>query len=131
MSKKWVAVVSSAVLEMEQLVRHAAVPAIPGEKVPRAIARAAHRLGFSRGRTESYWYRKIKHPPEEEVERARQVAVERTRDAELLKNEYRRARDIMARLETRLAVIDADFHQPTIAALRNMGGQKAGPGDAE
>lgn len=124
-------VVSSAVMEMSRLVRYAASPSVPGERVPHAIARAARRLGFDRGRTESFWYGKVKSPTPEELEAARRVAVERARDLELLRDEYCRAFDILARLETRLAVVDEDFHQPSISALRHMASGAAGPGDAE
>lgn len=119
--------VSSAVMEMSRLVRHAASPPIAGEKVPHAIARAARRLGFERGRVESFWYGKAKAVSPEELETARRVAVERAKDAELLRNEYRRAIDILARLEAPLASIDADFHSAQIRALRDVAGGEAGP----
>jgi hypothetical protein len=124
-------VVNSAVMEMSRLVRYAASPAVPGEKPPHAIARAARRLGFDKGRTTSYWYGKVLAPSPEELETARRVAVEHARDLELLRNEHRRALDILARLETRLATIDPDFHQPDTAALRDMARAASGAGDAE
>lgn len=126
MSKKQRSFVSAAV-EMQRLVRLAASPSEPGERVPHAIARAARRLGFTRGRTESFWYGKVRSVDPEELEKARAEAVRRARDAELLRNEHRRALDILARLETALAVVDADFHQPSISALRDMAGGEAGP----
>lgn len=119
-SKKLGFVVSSAVLEMTRLVRQAASPAIPGEKVPHAIARAARRIGLAKGRVESFWYGKARKVEPDELEAARQAAVERTKDAELLRDEYRRAVAILARLEARLTVVDADFHSPEIGALRDM-----------
>ena len=122
-------VVTAAVMEMTRLVRSAASPAVPGEKVAHAIARAARRLGFDRGRTESFWYGKVRAPSPEELETARAVAVKHAKDLELLRNEHRRALDILARLETRLAVIDPDFHQPSLAALRDVAGGAAGAGD--
>lgn len=130
MSKKSGLFVSSAVMEMSRLVRYAASPSVPGEKVPHAIARAAHRLGFTRGRTESFWYGKVRGVDPHELEAARRVAVERARDLELLRDEYRRAVDILARLETRLAVVDEDFHQPDIRAIRDVAGGAVGAGDA-
>lgn len=120
MSKKLGSFVSSAVMEMSRLVRLAASPSVPGERVPHAIARAARRIGLARGRTESFWYGKARHVSPEELEAARQAAVARAKDAELLRNEYRRAIDILARLEARLTVVDADFHSPEIGAARDM-----------
>ncbi len=120
---------SSAALEMSRLVRHAAAPPIAGEKVPHAIARAARRLGFDRGRVESFWYGKVRVVSSDELEIARRVAVERAKDAELLKHEYRRAVDILARLEAGLAAIDPDFHSTQISALRDMAGGEVSPGD--
>lgn len=124
-------VVTEAVVEMARLVRGAAAPAIPGEKVPHAIARAAQRLGVPRGRVASFWYGKARTVEPEEIERARDVAVRRSKDMELLRNEHRRALDILARLEAGLAAVDPDFHSPQIAALRDMAGRSAGPGSSD
>jgi hypothetical protein len=123
--------VASAVMEMTRLVRAAASPAVPGEKVPHAIARAAHRLGISRGRATSYWYGKARVIPEEDLERARDAAVRRAKDAELLRDDYQRALAILARLEAGLASLDADFHQPQIDAVRDIRRSASRPGDAE
>src|SRR5258708_7445211 len=57
--------------EMRVLVRQAAEPAVAGEGVKAAIARAARRLGFSYGRTKRYWYQEVLHPFAVDVERAR------------------------------------------------------------
>lgn len=127
MSKKWGSVVGSAVVEMARLVRGAAAPAVPGERVPHAIARAANRLGFDRGRVTSFWYGKARHVDPEELERARDEAVRRAKDAELLRHEHRRAFEILARLEAALTAIDPDFHGPTISALRDMASRETGP----
>lgn len=121
--------VTSAALEMGRLVRLAASPTVPGEQVSHAISRAARRLGFTRGRVASFWYGKARGPSPEELETARIVAVQHAKDLELLRNEHRRALDILARLETRLAVVDPDFNQPGMAALRNVASREAGPGD--
>ncbi len=130
-AKKEKSVVSSAVMEMSRLVRLAASPAIPGEKVPHAIARAARRLGVTRGRAECLWYGKIKNIPPEELDATRAEAIKRSRDAELLRNEHRRALDILARLEAGLAAIDPDFFSQDIDAYRDMAGGEAGPGDSD
>lgn len=130
MSEKPEPIVISAVLEMSQLVRSAASPAVPGERVPHAIARAARRLGWDRGRVTSFWYGKASRVSPEELERARQVAAERAKDVGLLRNEYRRALSILARLEAGLAAIDADFHQPTISAARSIRRGAAGTGNS-
>lgn len=123
-------VVTAAVMEMTRLVRSAASPAVPGEKVAHAIARAARRLGFDRGRTASFWYGKVRSPSPEELETARRVALKHAKDLELLRNEHRRAVDLLARLEARLATIDPDFHEPSLSALRDMAGGAPRPGDA-
>ncbi len=128
--KKGSRIVTSAALEMGRLVRLAASPVVPGEHVDYAIRRAARRLGFTIGRVKSFWYGKARGPSPEELETAREVAVKHARDLELLRNEHRRAVEILARLEGRLATIDEDFHQPSISALRDMAGGKIGPGDA-
>lgn len=130
MSKKRGSVVTSAVMEMARLVRLSAAPAVPGEKVPHAIARAAQRLGLTRVRTSAFWYGTARAVSPEELEAARDVAVRRAKDAELLRNEHRRALDILARLEAGLAAIDPDFHGPTISALRDMAGRATGPGNS-
>lgn len=124
-------VVTTAVVEMARLVRGAASPAVPGEKVPHAIARAAQRLGWDRGRVASFWYGKARAVTPEELERARDVATRRAKDAELLRDEYRRALGILARLEAGLAAIDADFHSETIAALRDVARPPFGHGNPE
>lgn len=131
MSKKSGWVVSAVVLEMSRLVRKAAEPAVPGERVPHAIARAAHRLGLERRRTESFWYGKARAVAPDELERARAEAVRRSRDAELLRHEHRRALDILARLEAALAAQDPDFHGPTIDAARDMARHAPGAGDSD
>lgn len=113
--------VSDTAIEMATLVRHAAAPAVPGEKVAHAISRAAHRLGFTRGRTQSFWYGNAKAEPQE-LERARAEATKRAKDLELLRNEYRRAVDILARIEARLTRTDEDFYSPDISALRDITG---------
>lgn len=128
--KKGSRVVTSAALEMGRLVRLAASPVVPGEHIDYAIGRAARRLGFTRGRVKSFWYGKAKGPSPEELETARQVAVKHARDLELLRNEHRRAVEILARLETRLATIDPDFHEPDTTALRDMARAASGAGDA-
>lgn len=122
---------TAAVVEMARLVRGAAAPAVPGEKVPHAIARAASRLGLPRGRVASFWYGKARTVAPEELERARDIASRRSKDAELLRDDYRRALNILARLEAGLASIDEDFHGPQIAALRDVAGRAAGPGSAD
>lgn len=116
---------------MCRLIRLAAAPAVPGERVPHAIARAARRLGLSRGRAESFWYGKAKAVSPEELERAREVAARNAKDAEQLKHEYRRAVEILARLEAGLAAIDPDFHSPSMRALRDLAGRKAGSRDSD
>jgi hypothetical protein len=115
---------------MARLVRLSAAPAIPGEKVPHAIARAAQRLGLSRGRVTTFWYGKARHVAPEELEAARDVAVRRAKDAELLRHEHRRALDILARLEAGLTAIDPDFHSETLGAIKHFTRELAGSRDS-
>lgn len=131
MLKKSEGVVTSAVLEMSRLVRAAASPSIPGERVPHAIARAARRLGFERGRVTSFWYGKAKSVSPEELERARDEAIKRAHDAELLRDDYQRARNILARLEACLTATDPDFFSPEIDAARDMASGPLGPRNPE
>lgn len=122
---------TAAVVEMARLVRGAAAPAVPGEKVPHAIARAAQRLGLPRGRVASFWYGKARTVTPEDLERARDIAARRSKDVELLRNEHRRALDILARLEACLTATDADFHGPSIDAFRDMARDPSRPGSPE
>lgn len=122
--------VAAALAEMTRLVRLSAAPAIPGEKVLHAIARAAQRIGLSRGRIRSFWYGFARNVTPEELEAARDVAVRRAKDAELLRHEYRRALDILARLEAGLATIDPDFHSETLRAVEHFTRELAGPGNS-
>ena len=122
---------TSAVVEMARLVRGAASPSIPGEKVPHAIARAANRLGLSKGRVTSFWYGKARSVTPEELERAREVAIRRAKDAELLRNEHQRAITILARLEAGLTAIDPDFYSHEISAARELVSRETGTGDPE
>lgn len=113
MSKKRGSVVTAAVVEMARLVRLSAAPAVPGEKVPHAIARAAHRLGLSRGRVASFWYGKARHVSPEELERAREEAVRRAKDAELGSGSDANAvgwkRTKRSHVERRLTILIADY----------------------
>ena len=127
--KKGSRVVTSAALEMGRLVRLAASPPVPGEHVDYAIGRAARRLGFTRGRVKSFWYGKARGPSPEELETARLVAVKHAHDLELLRNEHRRALDILARIEARLTRTDEAFFSPEIGALRDMAGGAPRAGD--
>lgn len=111
-------VVTEAVVEMARLVRGAAAPPVPGEKVPHAIARAARRLGFSKGRVKAFWYGEARKVLPEEWERAREIALKQSRDLELLRDEHRRAVALLARIEAGLTAVDPDFYQPEIDAAR-------------
>jgi hypothetical protein len=122
-------IVTSAALEMGRLVRLAASPMIPGEQVPHAIARAARRLGISKSRVHGFWYGKVRNPTPEEYETARQAAVKHAHDMELLRDEHRRAIDILARIEARLATLDPASAGSGAASLRDMAGSQARPRD--
>jgi hypothetical protein len=72
----------------------------------------------------SFWYGKALVGPEE-LERARAEATKRAKDVGLLRDEYRRAIDILARIEARLTRTDEDFYSPDISALRDIAGVEA------
>lgn len=120
---------TSAAIEMERLVRLAASPMIPGEQVPHAIARAARRLGIARGRVQSFWYGKARNCTPDELEAARAAAVQHAHDLELLRNEHRRALEILARIEARLALTDEGQAGPMVGHDRDRAGRTARAGD--
>lgn len=120
--------VTSAAVEMGRLVRLAASPTVSGEQVPHAISRAARRLGFSKGRVQSFWYGKARNPSPEEYETARKVAVQHARDLELFRDEQRRAFEILARLEARIAALDEAPSQPRTTEVRPVAGREVGTG---
>lgn len=117
---------TSAALEMGRLVRLAASPMVPGERVPHAIARAARRLGISKSRVHGFWYGKVRNPTPEEYETARQAAVKHAHDMELLRDEHRRAIEILARVEARLTALDPAAAGAGAASVRELADREAG-----
>ncbi len=119
---------TSAAVEMERLVRLAASPTVPGEQVPHAISRAARRLGFTKGRVQSFWYGKARNPSPEEIETARKVAIQHARDLELFRDEQRRAFEILERIEARLAALDQAPPVPPPPSVRPVDERQTGAG---
>ena len=66
--------------EMAGWMREAAQPAVPGETVGSAIARAARVLRLKRGRVKKYWYREVTAPPAHEVDAVRMRIAQRRRE---------------------------------------------------
>ncbi|MFT8245215.1 hypothetical protein [Roseomonas sp. BN140053] len=76
----------SAAHEMHELVHEAARPAVPGERVGAAIARAAKVLGLPYARARAHWYRLARQVTAEEADtlraRRRQLMIERAQQLE-------------------------------------------------
>lgn len=102
--------------EASSLLRTLASPAIPGERVAGAIARAAHRGGLTFQRARSVWYEEARAILAVEMDRIRD-AVERERQRSA--TEFRTHDEALG---DRLALIELE-----LAALRS---RLAGPLDA-
>lgn len=57
--------------EMQQIVRHAARPYEPGERIAALINRSARRLGLNYRRARAYWYGEVRMIPSHEADRLR------------------------------------------------------------
>lgn len=66
--------------EIHRLVREAAEPAIPGERVTGAIQRAARALGLSYARARSHWYGLARLVPAEEADALRLARIQLNRE---------------------------------------------------
>jgi hypothetical protein len=84
------------------------------------IGRAAALAGFDWERARKIWYgdRRYTIRPDEVV-KARRAALMAAKDAA---NEYRELTSLIARLEASLRVLDAEFHEPSIDAMRAVAG---------
>lgn len=100
---------------IQRLVRLSAAPAILGEPVPDAIARAARRCGVSVGRANSYWYGKAREVPAAELDAIRAAAVRYGDDPRFLREET-------ARLSAALEDVGV--------AIDRMAGKAAGHGNS-
>lgn len=106
-------------IELAELMRKAAEPAVPGELVVHAINRAARRLGITRRAAKGFWYTERRQVPSDLMDRARAIAAEPI--VQRGQDEFRALADRIARLEAALRVSDPDFHSDQIDALGQLG----------
>jgi hypothetical protein len=100
-----------------QCLRELSEPWERGDKIKRAIERAARAAGLSYWRAFDIWYGKARTLlPEESA--AIESALERKR-SEAERNELHQLKLRLARLEARMATTDADFFREDIAGLRS------------
>lgn len=104
-----------------RLLRDVAAPAVPGERVVHAIARAARRLGWDRGRTKRLWYREARRVDADEM-----LAIDRYLKREAT-DEFARLNARIARVEASLRVSDPDMYGPDIDALHALGRRPDSP----
>ena len=110
--------------EASTLLRRAAEPQPVGDSVKSAIGRAARRVGITFSRTQDIWYREARTVRADEMDAIRKAAAQRTKEQEA-RHEYR---ELMARLttmESRLAALAKDTHQPLIDAHQQADSQSS------
>jgi hypothetical protein len=121
---------TSLALEAEQLVKDAAAPCKPGEKIKAQLNRACERLGYhsDRWRVRAAWYREAGCWSASALEelRSRAAAWKERRDS-LTQAKLDKYGAIDAALADRLETLDPDFYRAEIArlrdAVRRLGGQ--------
>lgn len=89
-----------------------------GDKIKRAIERAAKRSGLSYWRAFDLWYGKARRIEQFEIEQV-SAALAKKRKEEA-RHELHELRTRMERLESMLAQVDSDFHRETIAQVRRQ-----------
>ena len=88
------------------------------EKMVAIIERSARLAGLSYSRAYEIWYRRARRIEHAEVVRIKEALRQKTRlDA---RNELHELRLRLARLESVLAISDADFHRETIDLMRQQ-----------
>jgi hypothetical protein len=93
-----------------------------GEPVKAAIARAAKMAGLGYWRAFDIWYGKARRVERYEREQIYKALAEKQRSA--TRNELHELKLRLARLESDLAIRDAEFYSADIAGLRVAGGVK-------
>lgn len=88
-----------------------------GDKIKRAIERAARRSGLSYWRAFDLWYGKARRVEQFEIDQVA-AALEHKRKEEA-RNELHELRTRLARLESLLAQTDPDFHRETLNQTRH------------
>ncbi len=96
-----------------------------GEKVKVAIDRAAKLAGLPYWRAFDIWYAKARQIEVFEIEKIAD-AIQEKNEKEAA-NELRDLKSRLARLESRLAAGDANFHSPSIDHARELVRQLGGP----
>jgi sirohydrochlorin ferrochelatase len=109
--------------EMKSSLRLIAEPVHAGESIKALIAKAARRVGFEYWRTHDLWYGRARRIDVAELEAVR--ARVRAKEEAQANAEIAELRARLQRLESALAVADADFFGPAREALRgSMGGAR-------
>lgn len=95
-----------------------AEPWVGGERVKRAIERAAKRAGLSYWRAFDIWYGKARQIQQFELDAIADALGQKRKEDQ--RNEAHELRLRITRLESLLAQADADFYRPQITALRDQ-----------
>jgi hypothetical protein len=98
--------------------RELSEPWAGGEKVKRAIERAAKRASLSYWRAFDIWYGKARKIEQFEIDAIAEAIDTKRREA--ARNELHELRSRLERFESLLAQIDPDFHRNTIAQTRQQ-----------
>lgn len=116
--------------QASELVRDV-VPVNGGATIRARILATARRLGWNYSRTRDVWYEQARRIDAHEMDQLR--AALKKKEAQEANDDIQQLRARLARLETVLAVADADFHGPHIEAvrgqMRGLGGVADSAGD--
>jgi hypothetical protein len=93
-----------------------AEPSRRGDRVKRAIARAAHLSGLSYWRTYDLWYRKARRVRDQEIAAITQALDKKS--AGDVRHELSELRLSLEKLEARVSRADASFNRPTIDLVK-------------
>lgn len=106
-----------AAVEARSLIEEIAGPQALGGKIKSALDRVARRTGLSNRRVRGLWAGEAKAIRSEEMDALRRVA------KKVHTNELNDFAARLAAVEARLATLDADFHGPSLDALRDLHGR--------
>ena len=98
--------------------RELAEPWFGGERVKRAIDRAARRAGLSYWRAFDIWYGKARRIEQFEYDAIADALDKKRKEA--LRNELHELRTRLARLESLLVATDPDFHRADADLVRRQ-----------
>lgn len=102
-----------------ELLMACAEPCGPTDNIQSKLQKAARHLKIGYWRAWNIWQGKTMFS-REEVERANAYRLKTTKDLKVLRNEYRRALQILVGAAERHAAIDPDFHSEEIHHLRSL-----------